>query len=410
MKTRLDYEKLQNNVPGCSPATTIPTLLDCEAAHKSLGLTYIPIFSGNSTSLPRFCSVREDGQGTNGEHLHWNIAAAGVGRPDLSPVCYKSSNYGCAWPRPTNTATDTATETGTTTHMTSTTTTPTPQFMMLADGSPGCAPGSEIFTQEVCRDAVVELGLDPSPSFQGKWESIPRFCSFAGQTASEHMHFNLAEYGQAHVDYRPICYSSQGKFWLLREGNVHANTSDKVRIAALQGEVAMLKEEEASLLRHQEVQLPQASMFRQPTTTWDVTVTTWDLITTTTLETTRMPIMTTVSTYAEGWYAGLVDEQCGQACARRGLICTETALVAHNAEVDDPAEVKALIQKLTGIHMDQTACTAAFGKRLDAPGWSQDICLVSAHQRTITHVACGVAAIQPHTGFRRLCYCHEFDT
>lgn len=280
---------------------------------------------------------------------------------------------------------------------------------MLTEGDPGCPAGTEIFTQEVCRDAIEELGLDPSPSFQGKWQAIPRFCSYVSQASREHMHFNTDDYGRGHAGYSPVCYASPGRDFdvvLPSPPEVHYDSS---QLVALQHEVASLKEEQASLLHERaafvskQTQL-QALLAHLGTT--QLTTHLWP--TTTSMAPTTRTTRTTTSEYPAGWYPSLVDENCGLTCAKRGLVCTENGLFMHNDEVDDPTEVQALMYNVAGVDLG-AACTSAFGNRLDVPGWSATACLSSAHTRPITQFDCGSGSLQPGSGFRRLCYCHEFD-
>jgi len=81
------YEKLEAGAAGCPEGMEITSVEECEQAIKALGISADPKWTAAYPLVPRFCSVR--GVAIIGEphRMHFNTAAEGQGRKDLSPVC-----------------------------------------------------------------------------------------------------------------------------------------------------------------------------------------------------------------------------------------------------------------------------------------------------------------------------------
>lgn len=107
----------------------------------------------------------------------------------------------------------------------------------------------------------------------------------------------------------------------------------------------------------------------------------------------------------EGWHSGDAWKSCDEACAERGLVCTEEELFAHDHEVDTSAEVLELVGRLNG-NASTDNCAPQFGTATDVPNWGQGHCFHSEASRNLSTFDC---AAKPRGGVRpkhRLCYCH----
>lgn len=80
------YKKLQRGAEGCPPGQEIASVEECKKAIEELGLRAKPPWISSYPGLPRYCSHREQSTG-DGERMHFNSAAEGQGREDLSPIC-----------------------------------------------------------------------------------------------------------------------------------------------------------------------------------------------------------------------------------------------------------------------------------------------------------------------------------
>eukprot|EP00928_Gymnodinium_smaydae_P070316 TRINITY_DN54178_c0_g1_i1.p1 TRINITY_DN54178_c0_g1~~TRINITY_DN54178_c0_g1_i1.p1 ORF type:complete len:549 (+),score=97.77 TRINITY_DN54178_c0_g1_i1:61-1647(+) len=80
------FVRLAYGAGGCPVGTEIETPEECALAVTELGFPVDPVAIVAAPSIPRRCSIRE-AVVAGGEHLHFNSAEVGRGRPDLAPVC-----------------------------------------------------------------------------------------------------------------------------------------------------------------------------------------------------------------------------------------------------------------------------------------------------------------------------------
>jgi len=79
-------------------------------------------------------------------------------------------------------------------------------YYALGSGSPGCPPGDEIETEQVCILAASALGLCHSSPWVNTYNELPRFCSHRSSTCGRSdVHFNSAGRGAGRSDMRPLC-------------------------------------------------------------------------------------------------------------------------------------------------------------------------------------------------------------
>lgn len=71
----------------CPAGALISTKKECEDAHDMLGLPRTTVWHGSSVDIPVGCSSRLHPTPGQPSNMHYNTAATGAGRDDLSPVC-----------------------------------------------------------------------------------------------------------------------------------------------------------------------------------------------------------------------------------------------------------------------------------------------------------------------------------
>jgi len=106
-----------------------------------------------------------------------------------------------------------------------------------------------------------------------------------------------------------------------------------------------------------------------------------------------------------GWKISGHKENCNDACAKHGLVCTEKALFEHNVEVESSYQVLALIKRLGGKSNANTCQQEEWtSKAKDVPSfdWNGNYCYAPGKKTSIDDVDCG-----RRSGDRRLCYCHQ---
>lgn len=246
------YEILPKGEPGCPPGLEILSFQECVEAVVSLGLLAHPPWVSNFPGLPAKCSVREDPTEASPERMHFNSAAGGAGRADLSPVCKRPQAVAAPPPLPADKppavpkgppaseaeAAGAPAEVASQAERSSAAEAPNPPpeaaaalrspaaadaapsresqpsakvpglYMKMDKGVRGCPPGLEITSVDECKVAVTSLGLPIDPAWVSAYPNLPRFCSVRENPAAgslERLHFNSAAAGQGRNDLAPVC-------------------------------------------------------------------------------------------------------------------------------------------------------------------------------------------------------------
>jgi len=95
-KVSANYKLMKRGSEGCPDGLEILTLEECFKAAEELGIRAQPPWIATYPGLPRFCSIREKPSGGDKERMHFNSAAEGSGRADLSPICLVAP-HGGSW-------------------------------------------------------------------------------------------------------------------------------------------------------------------------------------------------------------------------------------------------------------------------------------------------------------------------
>ena len=105
-----------------------------------------------------------------------------------------------------------------------------------------------------------------------------------------------------------------------------------------------------------------------------------------------------------GWYAGLLGENCNQACYAVGLVCTEAQLKKHSTEVDQCEEVEAIVARY---RIPAGTCGAP---QLGTPEFNTATNDVyhpaESGSQEIANFDCGLVRTG-RSNKRRLCFCHD---
>merc|ERR1719492_334986 len=108
----------------------LTTKNDCWQAVAALGGKTDPSYEADNEKIPSGCSYRDEP--ADHPHAHWNTNAAGSGRKDLAPVCYKTEHARA--------------------------------YQMMSYGASGCSDGLNIESKDDCWQAVAALGGKTDPS------------------------------------------------------------------------------------------------------------------------------------------------------------------------------------------------------------------------------------------------------
>ena len=109
-----------------------------------------------------------------------------------------------------------------------------------------------------------------------------------------------------------------------------------------------------------------------------------------------------------GWILSDKNENCADACNKRGLICNEQDQFEHNSDIDSCSKIENLVHEIVGTK-SSLQCSSTYGTAKDVPNCDHNLqlCHASVPNRPLPTFDCTSAPHPKYAMKQRLCYCNK---